>query len=44
MRNAIYFGNNWTGVPVVVWIVLAAGGWWYWKKSKDDEAPASFRT
>jgi len=39
IRSALYFGNNSTGIPLVVWIGLAAVGWWYWKKSKDEEDP-----
>ncbi len=37
MRSAIYLGNNWTGIPLVVWIGVVGFGWYYWTKDKDDE-------
>ena len=38
MRNAIYFGNNWTGLPFMVWLALAGGVvyWWKFGREKDE--------
>ena len=40
MRNALYFGNNWTGLPLIVWIGLAGAVtyWWKFGGKKDDDS------
>ena len=36
IRSALWGGNNWTGLPLVVWMGLAAAGWWWWMRKRCD--------
>ena len=37
MRNALYFGNNWTGLPGIVWIIgVPLVIWWFMRDNKSQ--------